>query len=330
VTRPSFISSEAVAAVLTWEDAIDAVRAAYAQPANPTGAPPRTVARAEGSWLRTLPAVPRGSRCFGAKLMGMSTTAEAPGVEYVIVLYDRRTSRIAAFVDGARVTAYRTAATSAVALDRLAPRTPVRLGVLGTGLEATMHVRAFAAVRELAEVVVHSPTPAHRDAFVEAVRRDLGVDARAVASPREVCDGASVVLAAARSRGERPILFGEDLLDGMTVVSIGSTVAEQRELDVSVLTRCDLMVCDAPTEVLGETGDLLAATQQGIDVRDRCFSLRDLVSGEIDTRVREARLPLFKSVGEGLQDIAVAELVWLKATEAGLDVELPMTFETKS
>jgi ornithine cyclodeaminase/alanine dehydrogenase-like protein (mu-crystallin family) len=46
--------------------------------------------------------------------------------------------------------------------------------------------------------------------------------------------------------------------------------------------------------------------------------------------VREARLPLFKSVGEGLQDIAVAELVWLKATEAGVDVELPMTFETKS
>jgi alanine dehydrogenase len=262
--------------------------------------------------------------------MGMSTTAEAPGVEYVIVLFDRRTSRIAAFVDGARVTAYRTAATSAVALDRLAPRTPVRLGVLGTGLEATMHVRAFAAVRELAEVVVHSPTAAHRDTFVEAVRRDLGVRARAVASPREVCNGASVVLAAARSRGERPILFGEDLADGMTVVSIGSTVAEQRELDVSVLTRCDLMVCDTPSEVLGETGDLLAATQQGIDVRDRCFSLRELVSGEIDARVREARLPLFKSVGEGLQDIAVAELVWLKALEAGLDVELPMTFETKS
>ena len=88
----TFVSSEAVAAVLTWEDAIGAVRAAYAQPENPAGAPRRTVARGEGSWLRTLPAVPRGSRTFGAKLMGMSTTAEAPGVEYVIVLYDRRTS----------------------------------------------------------------------------------------------------------------------------------------------------------------------------------------------------------------------------------------------
>ena len=262
--------------------------------------------------------------------MGMSTTAEAPGVEYVIVLYDRRTSRIAAFVDGARVTAYRTAATSAVALDRLAPRTPVRLGVLGTGLEATMHVRAFAAVRELAEVVVHSPTPAHRDAFVEAVRRELGVQARAVASPREVTDGASVVLAAARSRGERPILFGADLADGMTVVSIGSTVAEQRELDVSVLTRCDLMVCDTPSEVLGETGDLLAATEQGIDVRDRCvLAARARVRRDRQPGARGPP-PLFKSVGEGLQDIAVAELAWLKATEAGLDVELPMTFETKS
>ena len=194
-----------------------------------------------------------------------------------------------------------------------------------------MHVRAFAAVRELAEVVVHSPTPAHRDAFAEAVRRELGVQARAVASPREVTDGASVVLAAARSRGERPILFGADLVDGMTVVSIGSTVAEQRELDVSVLTRCDRHGVRHP-ERGAAPGDRRSPRRDRAGHR-RTRSLRlaaGAVSGEIDSRVREARLPLFKSVGEGLQDIAVAELVWLKATEAGLDVELPMTFETKS
>src|SRR5436309_2717399 len=131
-----------------------------------------------------LPALPPGRRYFGAKLMGMATAAAAPGAEYVIVLYDRESSRIAAFVDGHRVTAYRTAATSAAALDRLAPPGPIRLAVLGSGLEAGMHVRAFAAVRDLQQVTVFSPMPERRDAFVAAVVRDLGVDAVAVDDPK--------------------------------------------------------------------------------------------------------------------------------------------------
>src|ERR687893_2516951 len=129
MTAPVFISSDAAQAVLRWPDAIEAIRAAYAQPASEHGLPRRTVARANGSWLRSLPAVPSAGRTFGAKLMGMSTTSATPGVEYVIVLFDRETSRIAAFVDGAQVTAWRTAATSAAALDRLAPPRPLRLGV---------------------------------------------------------------------------------------------------------------------------------------------------------------------------------------------------------
>ena len=87
-----------------------------------------------------MPAAPPGGRYFGAKLMGMAGTSATPGVQYVIVLFDRRSSRIAAFVDGNLVTGYRTAATSAAALDRLAPPGPARLAVLGSGLEAAMHV----------------------------------------------------------------------------------------------------------------------------------------------------------------------------------------------
>ena len=41
-----------------------------------------------------------GGRYFGAKLMAMAPSAPSPGAEYVIVLWDRETSRIAAFVDG--------------------------------------------------------------------------------------------------------------------------------------------------------------------------------------------------------------------------------------
>ena len=299
-----------------------AIQAAYASPLEPDALPRRVVGRGGGSWLRTLPALPSG-RFFGAKLMGMSTTAPSPGVQYVVVLYDRETSRIAGLVDGNHVTAYRTASTSAAALDRLAPPGSIRLAVLGSGLEASMHVRAFRAVRDVEELVVYSPTPERRAAFAA----DLG--GRAADEPRDAVVGATVVLAAARSRGELPILHGDWLAPRTVVVSIGSTVPEQREIDVSVVERCDLIVCDDVQEVTRETGDMIEAARAGVAFAEKTFSLHALFARELDARLASAEWPMFKSVGSGLQDVVVAGLILERAQAAGRATPLPIEFLTK-
>lgn len=329
MTRPMFISGQAAKAVFRWEDAISALQTVYALPLPAAATPPRSVGGHDGAWLRTLPAVPPGSRYFGAKLMGGAMRSATPGVDYVIVLFDRETSAIAAFVDASLITGLRTAATSAAALDRLVKPGRARLGVLGSGLEASMHTRAFAAVRQLEEVVVFSPTPASRERFAQALGEELGVPVRTVEDARSAIDNSDIALAAARSRGEEPILFGDWLRSGMTVVSIGSTVPEQREIDVSVVERADLIICDTLEEVLHETGDMLAAGRAGISFESKSFSMNALMSGELEQQIKSASLPMFKSVGGGLQDVVVAELVFTKALEAGLAIELPIHFDTK-
>ncbi|BEP58720.1 MULTISPECIES: ornithine cyclodeaminase family protein [unclassified Variovorax] len=330
MTAPVFISSSAAQQVFRWKDAIEALQAAYARPNDAAATPARSIAASDKAWLRTLPAAPAGGRYYGAKLMGAAAGVVSPSVEYVIVLFDRHTSRIAAFIDGNLVTGLRTAATSAAALDRLAPPGPARLAVLGSGLEASMHTRAFASIRPLTEVVVFSPTPERRVAFAEAVTRDLGVAARAAATPQEAVEGAELVLAAARSRGEQPILHGDWLAPGAAVVSIGSTVPQQRELDASVIARSDFIVCDMLEEVLHDTGDMIAARAAGIEAHDKAISLSALLSDAAADRARASRAPLFKSVGSGFQDIVIAELILEKALQAGLAVPLPIEFESKA
>ena len=324
---PVFVSGAAARAVFKWEDGIQALQATYGRPISSEATPPRTIARADKAWLRTLPAIPPGGRYFGAKLMG--TGAGFTSIEYVIVLFDRVTNRIAAFVDANEITAFRTASTSAAALDRLAPSGHARLAVLGSGLEASMHARAFSRVRPLTHVAVFSPTPERRGAFVKAFSQETGVPATAASSAQEAVDGADIVLAAARSRGELPILFGPWLGAQATVVSIGSTITLQRELDVSVVDRADVIVCDTLHEVLEETGDMIAARDAGISFRDKAVSLSELMSGACEQRLKAAQLRLFKSVGGGLQDVVIAELILTKALHAGLAIPLPMNFETK-
>src|SRR5439155_8866120 len=88
-------------------------------------------------------------------------------------------------------------------------------------------------------------------------------------SPQTAVSGASLVICAARSYDESPILLGEWLRPGMTVVSIGSTVREQREVDPEVLARADVVIADVLEEVLHDSGDLIAAAAAGVDVTDR-------------------------------------------------------------
>lgn len=327
--RPLFISSDAARQVFCWIDAVRAIQSAYSQDVSPEANPQRTVATLGKTWVRTLPSIPAVGRYYGVKVMGMAMAAKSAGVQYVIILFDKETSRIAGFVDGNLVTAYRTASTTAAALDKLLPDQPIRLAVLGSGLEASMHVRAIASVRNLSSVSVFSPTPERRNSLAQTISQELNTTASGVATPQEAAEGADLVLAAARSRGEQPILYGSWLKDTAAVASIGSTIPQQREIDVSVVERSGIIICDTPEEVLEETGDMIAAQNAGINVHERAFSLHDLLSGRCADRLSQKPNPLYKSVGAGLQDVVVAELIFSMAVKQGLAIEMPIQFETK-
>ena len=323
---PHFVSSDVVERVISWDDVIAQVRKAYSVPHAESVSPPRTVARDAGLWLRTLTAVPPGARYMGAQLFGIGRRRT---LQYVVVLIEQETGEVAGFVDANLITAYRTAATSAVAVDLLAGTGPQVMGLLGSGAEAQSHLRAIARVRNLKTVQVFSPTPEKREAFAQRFTQELGVECRAVASAEEAVAGSDIVVAAARSRNEEPILFGRWLRLDMVVVSIGSTLPEQREIDSSVVAACDLIVCDVVDEVITETGDMLAAVRDGVAFKSKIVSLNQLVSQARPDGAAKPRMPLFKSVGSALQDLAVAELVFDKACAQGLATSLPIRFLTK-
>jgi ornithine cyclodeaminase/alanine dehydrogenase len=312
---PLYVSAEATRQVLAFPEVIAALRTAYAVPHGPLVSPPRVVTRGNGNWLRALAASPPDSKYMGAKVFGFGRKKT---VSYLIALFEQETGALAALIDANLITAYRTAATSAVAADRLAPAGPVTLAVLGSGLEAQMHARAMASIRPVSALRVFSPTAKNREAFAAAFATEFGVPATPVGDAEEAVSGASIVVAAARSHDETPILRGRWLRDGMLVVSIGSTLPEQREIDEEVVAGSDLIVCDICEEVIEETGDMLAAKAAGIDFENKIISLNDLISGQADGRIAAVRRPMFKSVGAALQDIVVAELVVDRAIAAGL------------
>ncbi|MET3915881.1 alanine dehydrogenase [Variovorax sp. OAS795] len=313
-----FLTDADVARLTDWRAAFDALRAAYAGTVAAAMVPPRSMARGDGTWLRGLTAVSPSGRHMGCKLI--SASMKARRASYLVSLFDQETMGLAALIDGNRITGIRTAVTAAVAVDAAAPRKPLNVAVIGSGFEAKGLLAALAAVRDVARVRVFSPTPENRQKFASSIQAEYGLRIEAAASAREAIDGADVVLCAARSRDESPVIRGEWLMPGMTVVSIGSTLPEQREVDEETIARASLIVADMPDEVAHDTGDMLAATRAGLAFAARLVSLADLVGGRAVRKPED--IVLYKSVGSALQDVITAEMLLARARAMGVGTEL--------
>jgi alanine dehydrogenase len=325
MTGTTFLTDADIAAVLAWPELIEALRSAYRVEMDASALPPRAMARANGAWLRSLTAMPAHCEYMGAKLIAASPPSRR--ASYLIALFDRKTTELVALMDGNRVTASRTAATSALAVDQLASRRPLRVAVVGSGLEARNHVSAISVVREFASMSVFSPTTQNRTRFADEIAATTGVRCRAVSAAEEAVSEAELVIAAARSRDESPTVHGAWLAPGATVVSVGSTLPEQREVDVDVIRRATMIVADVPAEVESDTGDMIAAEREGVDIASKLVALEAIVQGRTAVCRDPDAIVLYKSVGSARQDIAVAELCLDRARRRGLGRQMDSTIE---
>jgi ornithine cyclodeaminase/alanine dehydrogenase-like protein (mu-crystallin family) len=316
-----FISDADVAELAQWPKIIAALTDAYGQAIEEAMVPPRIMARGKGFWLRSLCAVSPSGEYMGCKLIAASPKIRR--ASYLISLFDQRTMELAALVDGNRITDLRTAATAVVAVNAVITEGALRVGVIGSGSVAKSMLAALLSVREVSLARVFSPTPESRVRFAESFEQSHDLQLEAVDSPQKAIDGVDVVICAARSRDESPVLKGEWLQPGMVVLSVGSTLPEQREVDSVAMDRADLIIADMPEEVLHETGDSLVAIRDGVDVASKTVSLAEVVSGQVRARVSATDIVIYKSVGGALQDVVTAEMLLREALASNRYQQIP-------
>lgn len=327
-SRPTIFMADAdIARAADWAGAVEALTAAYAMPIDPAMVPPRTMARGEDVWMRSLTAISPSGRHMGCKLISAKLRGRPVLASYLLALIRQDNLQAAAIMDANRITGLRTAATAVVALNSISQDKEIELGILGAGFESRNFLQALHACRPVKSVRVFSPTPASRQGFAQNFRDEFGLDITAVETAEEAVRGANTVLCAARSRDETPILEGSWIEKGASVLSLGSTLPEQREVGPDTMARVRLIVADMEEEVLHETGDALAAIAAGVDVAGKLVSLCDVVAGKIAVRSHSDDIVLYKSVGTALQDVVIAEMLFDRALEIGSYTQMPISIE---
>ena len=240
------------------------------------------------------------------------------GVRYQVHLYEIASGALLAIMDAQYLTTLRTGATSAVATRRLARPGAAVVALLGSGMEARAQLEAMHADGKVQSVRVFSPTPANRERLAVDFRARFGMQIEAVASAEQAVADADLILAAVKST--EPVLSGRWLRDGCHVNSVGTARRDQREIDAETFARSARVIVDTKEGVFGEAGDAFVAREQ---IRmDEVHELAKLVIGEVPGRRNDTDITLFKSVGTGLQDIAVAALIYRRAVERSVGTDL--------
>ncbi|MFI9048387.1 ornithine cyclodeaminase family protein [Streptomyces sp. NPDC053427] len=310
MTATRIISETGLLRALPMAAAIDALRTALRDGADPESDPPRTIVPVEHGQLLLMPA--HRSRYTGVKIATVAPDNPAAGLPRVqgqYLLFDAPTLTPVALLDGIALTTVRTAAVSALAADLLAAPDACRLVVFGTGPQARGHLDALRVVRPLAQVTVVGRTPAHIERFVETARRDTGL----AVEPGDPSAVATADLVACCTTARTPLFDGALLPDHAVVMAVGSHERGSREVDSATVRRSTVVV-ESRSAAVREAGDLLPDLDSGHLDRAALVPLVDLATGA--ATADPARPRLFKSVGMAWEDLAVAGAAY-EAAEDG-------------
>lgn len=322
------ISRDAVEAHLDLDELMDALAAAHVEfSAGRISMPTRIAAHIaeRDAILAAMPAYLPSADALITKLVSLFPTnagSALPTHQAVILAFSPETGEPQALLDGTAITAIRTGASSGLSVRLLAREDASILALLGSGVQARSHARAFTRVRRLRQIRVAAQNPDRAEALAAELAVELSVDTHAVSDYEEAVRGADLV--AATTHSPEPVVQREWLKPGAHITSVGVN-PHGRELAGEVVHDA-LVVVESRTAALAAfpagSNDLLWPIRDGLIDEDHIHAeLGEIVAGSRPGRTSPEQLTLYKSVGIAAQDAAAVAVV-LRNTQGLPDITL--------
>jgi alanine dehydrogenase len=323
------LSRHDVEALLDVDELVDALGAAMADlSAGRASTPPRVAAMVpeRGGMLAVMPAFLPSARALTTKLVSLfPQNRDRPTHQGVICCFDPETGTPLALMDGTFITATRTAAGSALASRYLARSNARVLSIIGSGVQARAHARAFRDWTGLELVRV-----AGRDrSATERIASELiavGTPAESAPTIEDAVRSADIVCAT--THADTPVVRRGWLRPGTHVNSVGYNTAGDGEVDDEVI-RDSLVVVESRDAVLAPPPsgavEIRRAIEAGIVTAGFIHAeIGEIVAGIAEGRRDDDAITLYKSVGVAVQDAAAAMLVLraAAATTTGTAIDL--------
>ena len=258
------------------------------------------------SFIHAMPAYLMDDDIAALKWIGGFPANREKGLPYIsglVLLNDAETGIPTAVMDGAEVTAARTAAVSGLCIQRFAPEGWSTAAIVGCGEQGRYHAQLLAALAPHAEIRAYDPLPGRA--------ATVGGGARTAAGVREAVEGAEVVISAAPLTGSpAPPIEPAWLPEHCLLLPVDFDTMVQP----AAVAACDLVLSDDVKQFAyyRDLGYFAGWPEPSASVGDR------LDDGERPARVACVNL------GIGALDAAFAAVLAAAARAAGAGTLLPL------
>lgn len=321
------ISKTDVENSLTMREAIKVVRKAFIELSNGTAkVPPRIHLSIEKRDATTLvmPAYLAENDALACKIVSVfprNSAKNLPVIYGLVVLFDEENGKPLAIIEGASLTALRTGAASGLATDLLARKDAKTLAIFGAGAQSRTQIQGVCAVRNIKKIWVFSPQIEQTKQFIAEMQTKVNAEFIIVESPKEAIQNADIICAATTS--QTPVFDGNDLRGGAHINGVGSFKPTMQEIDFATLKRCSKIVVDCRENTPHEAGDLAQAIENNIIIESDIYA----EIGEIAANLKKGRenkneITFFKSVGNAVQDAAIAKAIYQISLIKNLGIEV--------
>ncbi len=274
---------------------------------NKVNMPPKSYLVVEHGDFRAMPAAITGAA--GIKWINVHPKNKAKNLSSimaVLIYNDPETGYPLAIMDATQITAYRTAAASAIASKYLARKNSRILGIIGAGHQAYPHIMAHLELFDLVNIKIHdlSKTATHRliDSFSDYPLTECSIE-----------EAASSDIVCTLTPSKSPILKHKWIKPGTHINAVGADAKGKEELEPSILDKAMVVVDD-----LGQAstaGEINVPVSNGVYKVDQIYAtISEIILGKKRGRTDDKTITIFDSTGIAIEDIATAKLVYEKAS----------------
>lgn len=316
--KPIWITEADVVGLINLPEAIDALEGTLALEADGQAAsmPKTHLMVAENDAMHAI-----GASVSGEGICGFKTWINVQGKsETTMTLFSMEDGACLAVIEATALGQMRTASVTGVGTKRLAAAGADMLGIVGTGKQSLPQIAAVHAVRPLKEVRVSSRNPETRRTFAENVTAVLGIPARGVDSVEDAVTDTPLVTLITNST--EPFLTADMLAPGSHLNAMGAIVPSRVEFTDDVFARAGLIAVDSLRSVRDLSTEFRNHYGDDDDAWDEVRTIASVIAAD-ETRPEGADITMFKAMGMGLSDLALAIEILKRARAQNIGHKVP-------
>lgn len=231
-----------------------------------------------------------------------------PASQGLMLVFNQKTGQTeAVLLDEGHLTNIRTAAAGALVAKYFAPKKIKAVGIVGTGTQGKLQLKYLQENNPCKEAWVWDINKDSSLKYKAELENDFNI--HIAETTTELAHHCNLIVTSTPS--QNALIKATDIHEGTHITAVGSDTPEKQELESEILVVADIVVSDSIPQSKSR-GEIYRAMKNGSISHEKVIELGVAIQQKQFQRTSEKQITITDLTGVAVQDIMIAQAVYLK------------------